>query len=132
MPNVLWVGLGSALGGMARYWCSGLIARHVGETFPWGTLLVNVSGCLVIGFVAALTAPEGRLFVSSSARTFVMAGVCGGYTTFSSFSLQTLALAADRQWLKAGANCVLSLALCLAAVWLGHTFAAGLNRLKGS
>jgi CrcB protein len=117
---------------MARYWCSGLIARHVGETFPWGTLLVNVSGCLVIGFVAALTAPEGRLFVSSSARTFVMAGVCGGYTTFSSFSLQTLALAADRQWLKAGANCVLSLALCLAAVWLGHTFAAGLNRLKGS
>jgi CrcB protein len=130
--NYLWVGLGSALGGMARHWCSGLVARHWGETFPWGTLLVNVSGSLLIGFAATLTSPDGRVLAGPGARTFVLLGLCGGYTTFSSFSLQTLNLAREGQWLKAGAYSVASVALCLAAVWMGHVAAAYLNRLEGA
>ncbi len=123
--------LGSALGGAARYGLSGLAAHHVGEAFPIGTLIVNVTGCFVIGFFAVLTGPDGRVFVSSDARQFVMTGICGGYTTFSSFSLQTLNLARDSQWLFAGANVVLSVVLCLVAVWLGAIAAGSLNQLKG-
>ena len=124
--------MGSALGGMGRYWCSGFIAERFGESFPWGTILVNVSGSFVIGFFATLTAPDGRLLVGSTARQFVMVGICGGYTTFSSFSLQTLNLVRDGEWLRAGGNVVLSVVLCLAAVWIGHVLAATLNQLKGA
>ncbi|WP_036257162.1 fluoride efflux transporter CrcB [Methylocapsa aurea] len=128
----VWIMLGSALGGAARYWVSGFVANHFGETFPWGTILVNISGSFVIGFFATLTGPDGRLLVSSTARIFVMVGLCGGYTTFSSFSLQTLILAREGEWLRAGANAGLSLVLCFLAVWLGHAAAAGLNQLKGA
>jgi CrcB protein len=128
----VWIMLGSALGGAARYWISGFVANHFGETFPWGTILVNISGSFVIGFFATLTGPDGRLLVSSTARIFVMVGLCGGYTTFSSFSLQTLILAREGEWLRAGANAGLSLVLCFLAVWLGHAAAAGLNQLKGA
>ena len=128
----LWVMLGSALGGVARYWLSGLAAHHVGETFPVGTLFVNVTGSFVIGFFASLTGPDGRMFVGTDARQFVMTGLCGGYTTFSSFSLQTLNLARDGEMALAGVNAVLSLALCLVAVWLGHIAASALNQLKGA
>jgi CrcB protein len=128
----LWIAVGSALGGLGRYWCSGWIAQHFGETFPWGTILVNLAGSFVIGFVATLTAPDGRLFVGSEARQFVMLGLCGGFTTFSSFSLQTLNLAQDGEWLWAGANILLSVAACLVAVWLGHVAAGSLNQLKGA
>jgi CrcB protein len=89
----LSIALGSALGGVLRYWCSGLVARWFGETFPWGTLIVNIGGSLLIGLFATLTAPDGRLLVGTLTRQFVMLGVLGGFTTFSSFSLQTLALA---------------------------------------
>ena len=89
----LWVALGSALGGVARHWCSGVAARLWGESFPWGTIIVNVAGSFVIGLFATLTAPDGRVAASSEARVFVMVGLCGGYTTFSAFSLQSLALA---------------------------------------
>ncbi|WOJ89126.1 fluoride efflux transporter CrcB [Methylocapsa polymorpha] len=126
----LWIMLGSALGGAARYWFSGVIANSFGETFPWGTILVNVSGCLVIGFFATLTGPDGRLLVGATTRQFVMVGLCGGYTTFSSFSLQTLNLARDGEWFRAGANAVLSLVLCFLAVWLGHVAAVAFNQLK--
>ena len=126
--NYLWVAVGSALGGVARYWCSGIAARLWGETFPWGTLIVNVVGSFIIGLFATVTGPDGRFLVPSEARVFVMVGVCGGYTTFSSFSLQTLALARDGEWLGVGANIVLSVALCLFAVWLGHIAATALNR----
>ena len=128
----LWVMLGSALGGVARYWLSGLAAHHIGETFPIGTLIVNVTGSFVIGFFAAMTGPDGRLFVGTDARQFVMTGLCGGYTTFSSFSLQTLNLARDGEMALAGAAAVLSLVLCLVAVWLGHIAASALNQLKGA
>ena len=79
--------VGSALGGVGRFWCSGVTARLVGETFPWGTLLVNVVGSFIIGFFSTLTGPDGRIFASRTARQFVMVRICGGYTTFSSFSL---------------------------------------------
>jgi CrcB protein len=124
----LWVMLGSALGGGARYWLSGVIANRIGETFPWGTILVNVSGSFAIGFFATLTGPDGRLLVGTEARQFVMIGLCGGYTTFSSFSLQSLNLVRDGEWLAAGANIGVSIVLCLLAVWLGHILAGVLGR----
>ena len=127
-----WVILGSALGGGARFMISGLVAGHFGETFPWGTLIVNVTGSFVIGFFATLTGPDGRVFVGSEGRQFVMTGICGGYTTFSSFSLQTLNLVRDGDMALAGANIGLSFLLCLVAVWAGHITAAALNQLKGA
>jgi fluoride exporter len=130
MLNYVWIAVGSALGGMARYWCSGVAARLFGETFPWGTLFVNVTGSLLIGMFATLTGPDGRIFAGSTARLFVMLGVLGGFTTFSSFSLQTLALAQDSEWLQAGGNIVGSVVLCLLAVWLGHLLALCINAMK--
>jgi CrcB protein len=125
-----WIAVGSALGGVARYWCSGVAARLFGETFPWGTLLVNLTGSFVIGFFATLTSPDGRIFAGSTTRQFVMMGLLGGFTTFSSFSLQTLNLAQESQWLQAGGNIVGSVVLCLLAVWLGHLLAHSINALK--
>ncbi len=132
MMTYLWVAIGGALGSVSRFWCSGFVAQTVGGAFPWGTMLVNVVGSFVIGFFATLTGPDGRFLVAPDTRTFVMIGFCGGYTTFSSFSLQTLALAQDGQWLQVGGNILLSVALCLLAVWLGHIAAAGLNQLQGT
>jgi CrcB protein len=126
--SYLWVALGSALGGLARYACSGAIANWIGEVFPWGTLTVNVVGSFLIGLIATLTGPDGRLFWPGEARAFVMIGVMGGFTTFSSFSLQTLTLAQDGEWLRAGLNVLGSVALCLLAVWLGFVAAAAINR----
>jgi CrcB protein len=131
VQGYLWIAIGSALGGSARYWLSGFVATRFGETFPWGTIIVNITGSFVIGFFATLTGPDGRLLVPPTTRQFVMVGLCGGYTTFSSFSLQTLTLAQDGQWLEAGGNIVLSVVLCLVAVWLGHIAAATLNQMKG-
>jgi CrcB protein len=125
----LWIAVGSALGGVLRYWCSGVAARLIGETFPWGTLIVNVSGSWVIGFFFTLTGPDGRLLTSSDLRQFVMVGLCGGYTTFSSFSLQTLNLIRDGELLLAGANIAGSVLLCMLAVWIGHVMAAQINHL---
>jgi CrcB protein len=130
MATYFLIALGSALGGMARYWCSGFIAVRIGETFPWGTIFINIIGSFIIGFFATLSGPDGRLLVSTEARQFVMVGLCGGYTTFSSFSLQTLNLLRDGQWLSAGANIGFSLLFCLIAVWLGHLSAAGINQLR--
>ncbi len=130
MTAYFWIAIGSAVGGVARYWCSGVAARLIGETFPWGTLIVNVAGSFIIGFVATLTAPDGRLFIGSTARLGIMAGFCGGYTTFSSFSIQTLNLMNDGEWLQAGGNIVGSVVLCLVAVWAGHALALSLNAMK--
>ena len=130
MESYIWVALGGALGTTGRYWLSGLVARLIGETFPWGTLVINVTGSLLIGFIAALTGPDGRVFVGSTARQFMMIGICGGYTTFSSFSLQTLNLANDGEWLYAGANVVSSVLLCLVAVWGGYMLASAINSTK--
>ncbi len=123
MLAYLWIAAGGALGSVARFWFSGVVARHFGETFPWGTLLVNVTGSFAIGFFAALAGSGGRWLTTPATRQFFMVGLCGGYTTFSSFSLQTLALIEDRQWLYAGSNVILSSGLCLIAVWIGHVMA---------
>jgi CrcB protein len=130
MENYILVAIGGAIGTTGRYLLSGVVARTVGETFPWGTLIINVTGSFVIGFFATLTGPDGRWFVSTAGRQFVMTGICGGYTTFSSFSLQTLNLMHDGEWLYAGSNIVGSVVLCLVAVWLGHLLALSINAMK--
>jgi CrcB protein len=91
-------------------------------------LVVNVTGSFLIGLFAVVTGPDGRLLVGSIARQFVMVGIFGGYTTFSSFSLQTLNLARDGQWGLAAANIILSLVLCLGGVWLGFAAGMAVNR----
>jgi len=128
----LLIALGGALGSVARFALSGFVANQFGSTFPWGTFVINVTGSFVIGFFATLTGPNGRVFASGHSRQFFMTGICGGYTTFSSFSLQTLNLARDEEWLQAGGNAVGSLVACLVAVWFGHIAAAYLNQLKGA
>jgi CrcB protein len=126
----LWLALGGALGTVGRYWVNGLISRHF-ESFPMGTLFINVSGSFLIAFFGTLTDTDGRFMVSPTARVFFMTGICGGYTTFSSFSLQTLNLAREGEWLYAALNASLSLFLCLLAAWLGHILAKALNPMKG-
>jgi CrcB protein len=130
VASYFWIAIGSALGGMARYWCSGIAARLIGETFPWGTMIVNITGSFIIGFFATLTGPDGRVFADTLTRQFVMIGICGGYTTFSSFSLQTLALLQDGEGALASANVALSVIACLLAVWAGYALAASINALK--
>ena len=116
----LSIALGSALGGMTRYWFTGLATRLISESFPWGTLLVNVSGSLVIGILAALVPEDGRLLFVPDARAFFMIGLCGGYTTFSSFSLETLNLARNGEWLAAATYVGASVLACLLAVAVGY------------
>ena len=130
MLAYLWVAIGGALGSVGRFWLSNFVAVRFGETFPWGTILVNITGSLIIGAFAAFTDPDGRMLASPGFRQFFMIGICGGYTTFSSFSLQTLRLMQDREWLYAGANVVLSVILCLIAVWLGYLLGATFNSMK--
>lgn len=129
MLNYIWVSLGGAIGSAARFWLSGMVAQRYGQTFPYDTLVVNVTGSFIIGLFAALTEPDGRWLVSPAFRQFFMLGICGGYTTFSSFSLQTLTLAQDGEWFRAGANSIASLALCLIAVWLGHISVTLISKL---
>jgi len=124
------VAAGGALGSMARFWLAGAVTALTGPRFPWGTLLINVLGSFVIGFVAALTGPHGRQFVGTTGRQFVMVGICGGYTTFSSFSLQTLNLANHDEWLMAGANVCLSVVVCLVAVSIGYTLATAIGPIR--
>lgn len=126
------IGLGGALGSIARYAASAGIAKGFGDVFPWGTLFVNVTGSFIIGFFAVLTGPDGRVGVSPDVRAFFMVGVCGGYTTFSSFSLQTLTLARDGDTLRAGLNVVVSVVVCLVGVWLGTAAGAAINQMKGA
>ena len=131
MMLYFWIFLGAGLGGVARFALSGLVAHHFGESFPWGTLIINVTGSFIIGFFATLTAPpDGKFLVNGTARQFVMTGILGGYTTYSSFSLQTLNLARDGQWLHAAANTGGTLVLCFIGVWLGHICALALGNLR--
>ena len=128
MITYLWVAIGGALGSVARFGVGNYASQWHGGGFPWGTLIVNVTGSFVIGLFAALTGPGGRWAVSLDARQFVMVGICGGYTTFSSFSLQTLDLARDGHLAGAGANVVGSVVACLVAVWLGYLAAMALGQ----
>jgi CrcB protein len=124
----LAVMFGGAVGTALRFGLSNWFATHYGETFPIGTIVVNVTGCFVIGFFDALTGPDGNFLVSSLTRQMVMIGVLGGFTTFSSFSLQTLNLVNTGEWLRAGWNVLVSVCFCLVAVWLGHLVASLINQ----
>ena len=122
----LLLALGGAIGTLARFGI-GLLAAPISRSLPWGTILINIGGSFLIGLFGTLTLASGRYPVSENVRLFVMVGLCGGFTTFSSFSLQTLDLLRGGAPLRAGVNIVLSVALCLAAVALGHAIAARFN-----
>lgn len=124
MLTYLLVALGGAIGSVARFFCSSVLTRHWDQHFPVGTILVNVSGSFIIGFLASFTGPDGRWPVPAPGRAFLLVGILGGFTTFSSFSLQTLELARNGRWGLAGLNILLSVALCLAGVVLGHLLAS--------
>lgn len=126
------VAAGSMIGGVLRALASSTSTALWGAGFPFGTLLVNIVGSFLIGFYATLTGPDGRVFAGPLQRQFFMAGFCGGLTTFSAFSLETLTLAQGGRFLAAGLNIAISVVAWLAAVWLGHIFAVRLNRLRGS
>ena len=120
------VALGGALGSVARYWL-GILAAPVSRGFPWGTIGINIVGSFAIAFFGTLTLGNGRYPVPDTGRLFFMVGVCGGFTTFSSFSLQTLDLLRGGATTRAVANIAISVLLCLASVALGHTLASQLN-----
>jgi fluoride exporter len=121
MMRVLLVGLGGFVGTLFRYWLSGLIAKRYGETFPLGTLAVNAIGCFVIGFLFYFF--YDRSLTTPTARTVVLIGVIGGFTTFSSYGLQTFTLLRDGEVFLALVNVVASNVLGLALVWLGYVLA---------
>ncbi len=124
------VAAGAVIGGLARYLVSLLILPVAG--FPLATLFVNVTGSFIIGFYGTLSGPDGRWFASAQQRQFVMTGFCGGYTTFSSFSLETVRLLHAGLTRTALLNIAVSVVTWLVAVWLGYAAASRLNRLKGS
>ena len=126
--TAIWIAAGGALGTLVRYWIYLLATARLGEAMPWGTIGINISGSFLIGMVAALTEPGGRLMLSPEVRLFLIVGFCGGYTTFSSFSLQTLALLQAGEPVRAAANVVGSVLLCLLAVWLGYNLPALLSQ----
>jgi CrcB protein len=126
------VAAGSALGALARYLCSVAAVALLGPAFPWGTLTVNVLGSFLIGLYASLSEPDGRLLASPAQRQFVMAGFCGGFTTFSIFSLETLLLVDRQEFHLAAIYVTVSVALWLASVWIGYRIGSKMNRLKRS
>jgi CrcB protein len=125
--TVLWIALGSALGGVARYGTGLFAAAQFGEGFPWGTLIVNVVGSFIIGLAAAATASDGPWPLAPDLRLFITVGFCGGFTTFSAFSIQTLQLIHSGQVGAAALNTIGSVVVCLIAVWAGFAAAAALR-----
>ncbi|HML29216.1 MAG TPA: fluoride efflux transporter CrcB [Hyphomicrobium sp.] len=124
--SCLIVMLGGAFGTLMRYVVS-VLALPISGELPWGTILINITGSFIIGFFGTLTLAHGRYPVSEEVRMFVMVGLCGGYTTFSSFSLQTLDLLRTGAFGRAAINVVGSVALCILAVAAGHIVGAYLN-----
>jgi len=122
--NYLWIAVGAVAGASARYFLSGLIVRNFSATFPYGTLLINVTGSLVLGFF--LVYSTDRVLLDPRWRLLVAVGFCGSYTTFSSYAFESFALMEQGQWLLVGLNVVASNVLCLAAVLAGAALARGL------
>jgi CrcB protein len=125
-----WVSFGSVLGGLARYFVS--LVLDTGSGFPVATLFINATGSLIIGFYATLTGPDGRMLARPEHRQFVMTGFCGGYTTFSAFSLETFRLFHGGMKYTALAYIAASVICWLVSVWLGHMMASRYNRLTRS
>ena len=128
MQFISAVAAGGAVGSVARYRVGIGSGRLFGANFPWGTLIINVTGSFLIGAFVGLFALKWDL--PQAVRIFLTVGICGGYTTFSSFSFETLNLMNDGEWLRAGANIGLSVLCCLVAVWAGHVAAMSLNAMK--
>lgn len=127
--NYLWIGLGSALGGMARTWVGGWVEQRTQSVFPWGIFLVNFSGSLLIGLLAGAVQADVRWIANNpTATSFLMVGVCGGFTTFSTFSLQTFNLLRTGRTGTALAYMAASVVLCVVAVWIGFLITNGLKR----
>jgi CrcB protein len=124
--SCLVVAFGGAIGTLARYLIATL-AVPISRDLPWGTIIINITGSFIIGFFGTLTLAQGRYPVSENLRLFVMIGICGGYTTFSSFSLQTLDLLRSGAIVRASVNIAASVVLCICAVAVGHLIAAQLN-----
>ena len=124
MWRILFIGLAGLFGTLGRYWLSGVAARRFGETFPVGTLIVNVLGCFLAGFLFYLM--QERFLVNQTVRTVVLIGFLGGFTTFSSFGLQTFTLIRDSEFAFAALNIVVSNLLGLLMVWIGYTLARAL------
>jgi CrcB protein len=122
---------GAAIGSVLRALSSMAALSWFGTGFPWGTLFVNIAGSFVIGFYATLTSPGGRMMAATRQRQFVMTGICGGFTTFSTFSLETFSLVRSGSLSLAGLNVAVSIVTWLVAVWLGHMLATRLNRMGG-
>lgn len=127
-PSLL-IGLAGAAGTLLRYWV-GLATMRWSQVLPWGTILINVTGSFAIAFFGTLTAASGRLPVSETGRLVFMVGLCGGYTTFSSFSLQTLDLLKNGTPGRALLNIGLSVVLCMASVTAGYMAAQAINGLS--
>ncbi len=122
--NYLWIAVGAVVGASARYLLSGLVARHISATFPYGTLLINLTGSFVLGFF--LLYSTERVLLDPRWRLLVAVGFCGSYTTFSSYAFESFALMEQGQWLLTGMNILFSNALCLVAVMAGAALARGL------
>jgi len=122
--NYLWIGIGAVVGATARYFLSTYVARHLSAVFPYGTLLINISGSLILGFF--LIYSTERVLLDPRWRLLVAIGFCGSYTTFSSYAFESFALMEQSQWLLTGLNILLSNVLCLAAVLAGAALARGL------
>jgi CrcB protein len=129
LQTYLWVMTGGALGVGARLFLSNWIEHQWGQTFPWGIFVINVSGCFIIGLFSGLTGPDSQVLTSPLARQVVMVGILGGYTTFSSFSLQTINLLSAGELLFAFLNVSFTVLLCLLGTWSG-LLAAGLMHPK--
>jgi CrcB protein len=128
---VFAIAIGCVLGGCARYFVSGAIARRLGETFPWGTMTINVTGAFLIGIFGALATHPGSVFAAPNPWLFAVTGFLGCYTTVSSFSLQTLTLVRNGEPLSALGHVVASVGLCLAAVGCGFFLADSLAHSLG-
>lgn len=120
MQTTFWIAVGSAIGGASRYWVTILVEQLNNSAFPWGTLIVNVSGSFLIGIFVSLAGPLEESTLPLLTRQIVMVGILGGFTTFSAFSLQTLELLQSGNWVAAGANIVAAIGLCMLGVWVGY------------
>lgn len=131
MAPTLWIALGGAIGSVARYWL-GLAMVPISRSLPWGTISINITGSFLIAFFGALTATQARFPLSDNLRLFFMIGICGGFTTFSSFSLQTLELLREGSHMRAFLNVGLSVILCLGATAVGYYAAERMNGGKAT
>jgi CrcB protein len=117
----IFIGAGGFLGSVLRYWTSINAYKILGEKFPYGTFIVNIVGCLLIGFVAEIS--ENRFLISPEIRSFIMIGFLGGYTTFSTFGYETFMLLQDKDYITAFTNVLLSVVICVTFVWFGTLLA---------